>query len=108
MRLPAEQVVAEPPGAGADDGGAETESAGSGASGVDGAAELTAADGVTLLSPLSAPPPSGWHPDTASAAEATMTANAEPRTAFMYRMLSPVSQLSGAWLFAAPSNQTER
>jgi hypothetical protein len=36
-----------------------------------------------------------------------MTATAEPRIPFTYRMLSPESQLSGARLLAAPSNQTE-
>ncbi|WP_433920937.1 hypothetical protein OIE50_02395 [Streptomyces canus] len=82
FRLPAEQVAAEPPGAGADDGsaeaageeepgaedagreaedveGPEAELPGFGVPGVEEAAELTAPDGVTSPSAVSAPPPPG-------------------------------------------------
>ncbi|WP_439145882.1 hypothetical protein [Streptomyces canus] len=82
--------------------GPEAELPGFGAPGVEEeAAELTAPDGVTPLSPVSAPPPPGWHPATASAAEATTTATAEPRIPLTYRMLSPEYELSGVRLLAA-------
>ncbi|WP_405477448.1 hypothetical protein [Streptomyces canus] len=80
----------------------EAELPGFGAPGVEEeAAELTAPDGVTPPSPVSVPLPPGWHPATASAAEATATATAEPRIPFTYRMLSPESLLSGARLLTA-------